>query len=142
MIHACLKNNTVDKIVDILTEDEYFELSKVFSSVINIENEIIRPNVGWVLNGTSWEEGDIEPSSIKSITPRQFRQAFIVLGHSLQNVELFIDQLPEPQKSFAKIEWEYSTMFFRDNAMLNQMAPLLGYTSEQIDQVFITGASL
>ena len=141
-LHACLYNLTVVEILEVETEEKFQELSKVYTSVIEIENEPIRPNVGWTLNGTSWVEGVLPPSSIKSVTPRQMRIALVSSGISIETIEGMIDALEEPDKSVTKITWEYSTSFEIDNPVLNGMAPLLGLTSTDVDNLFLLASTL
>ena len=141
-LHACLNNLTVVEILEVETEENFQDLAKVYTSVIEIENETIRPNVGWTLNGTSWVEGALPPSSIKSVTPRQMRIALVSSGVAIETIEGMIDALEEPAKSVTKITWEYSTLFERDNATLNAMAPLLGLTSTDVDNLFLLASTL
>jgi hypothetical protein len=53
MKHACISNNTVVKIVDVVTSEHYEELTKNFVTVISIEDLLIEPQIGWVLNSTN-----------------------------------------------------------------------------------------
>jgi hypothetical protein len=141
-LHACLNGLVVSKIVTPSSEEELFSLMSQYTAVIDIEDEIIRPDIGWVLSGKDWVAGELKPSSIKDVTPRQFRQAMILLGHDFSVVDNVINSLPEPHKSLAKIEWEYSTMFIRSNPTLSNLGAAAGFSSEQIDDIFIRGASL
>ena len=84
----------------------------------------------------------IPVNPLPDITPRQFRQAFVLAGKSLSDVDAFIQTLPEPQRSLAFVEWEYSTAFQRNNRMLNELAPAFGISQEQLDDIFKLGATL
>jgi hypothetical protein len=75
-------------------------------------------------------------SSIASVTPRQMRIALVESGISLSTIESMIDSLPEPSQSITRITWEYSVEFQRNNPLLNSMAPALGLSTEQVDQLF------
>jgi len=80
---------------------------------------------------------------IPDVTPRQFRQALVLTGLiTVAQVEAAIASQSEPLRSLALIEWEYSTMFKRNNPIVNQMAPALGLTAEQIDQVWLLAGTL
>ncbi len=81
-------------------------------------------------------------SPIYNVTPRQMRIALVMSGISLSTIDAMIDTLPEPNKSVAKITWEYSVEFQRNNALLTSMAPALGLTSDQVDQLFALAATL
>jgi hypothetical protein len=76
-----------------------------------------------------------------SVTPRQARLALLGAG-LLPAVEAAIDRLPEPQKTAAKITWEFSTEVQRNNGLIPQMATALGMTKAQIDQLFIAAKGL
>lgn len=82
------------------------------------------------------------PPNISDVTPRQFRQALVLIGVSTQEIELALDSLPEPTKSLAKIEWEYSTIFQRHRPLVNQIGFALGWTSEQLDDLWTLAKSL
>lgn len=79
---------------------------------------------------------------IPDVTPRQFRQALIISGIPLSAIEAAINSQAEPTKSLAMVEWEYSIAFKRDNPLVNQMAPSLGFTSEMLDNLWLLAASL
>lgn len=78
----------------------------------------------------------------KAVTPRQIRQALVISGISLNIIESAIDSLPEPTKSLAKIEWEYSTAFERNRPLVNEIAHAIGWTPAQLDNLWILAASL
>lgn len=73
---------------------------------------------------------------IPDVTPRQIRQALVLSGVSMSTIESALASLPEPTKSLAQIEWEYSTMFIRSNPLVAQVGVALGWTSEQLDNLW------
>lgn len=75
-------------------------------------------------------------ASIPDITPRQARQALILSGISLQDIDAALDSLPEPMKSLAKTEWEYSIAFQRNRPLVVQVGQMLGWTPEQLDDLW------
>ena len=75
------------------------------------------------------------------VTMRQARLALLQTG-VLAGVEAAIDGLPEPQRSAARIEWEYSGEVQRSYGLVSAMAPALGLTETQIDALFIAAAAL
>ena len=81
------------------------------------------------------------PFGIPAITPRQLRLSLYQKG-LLTGVEAALASLPEPQKSGAAIEWEYSSQFLRDHPMVNAIASALGVDSKTLDEIFINGSSL
>lgn len=78
----------------------------------------------------------------KAVSPRQMRIALIMSGISLQTIEDTINSLPEPGRSVTRVTWEYSVEFQRDNPVLNAMAPVLGLTKEQVDDLFLLASTL
>lgn len=81
------------------------------------------------------------PAVPRSVTMRQARLALLGSG-LLATVSTTINSLPSPQKEAAQIEWEYSQEVQRHNGFVSQLAPLLGLTDEQVDQLFITASQL
>lgn len=70
------------------------------------------------------------------VSPRQIRLALVNSGYSLATIQSNIDALSEPQKSQAQISWEYSVEFYRDNALLNMLAPSMGFSPQDLDNLF------
>lgn len=97
----------------------------------------------WI--GTQWivmDERPVPPISVpQSVTMRQARLALLGAG-LLGQIDATIASLPSPQKEAAQIEWEYSQEVQRRNGFVDQLAPLLGLTDEQVDQLFIQAATL
>lgn len=80
--------------------------------------------------------------TVRAVTPRQMRLALSRSGISLSTIESIINSLPEPTKSETRITWEYSVEFQRNNPLLNAMAPVLGLTSQQVDNLFALASTL
>jgi hypothetical protein len=76
------------------------------------------------------------------VTPRQIKQALVLNGVTLASIEAALDTLSEPTKSLAKIEWEYSISFHRNRALVNQMGQMLGWTSQQLDDLWVFASKL
>lgn len=91
-------------------------------------------------------EAPSTPDPPKLVVPSQItmRQARLALHNAglLSSVQSTIDSLPEPQKTTAQIEWEYSNTMQRSNPLILALSPALNLTSEQIDELFIQGATL
>ena len=75
------------------------------------------------------------------VTMRQARLALLGAG-KLAAVEAAINGLPEPSKSAARIEWDYSNEVQRHNGLVPMLGPALGLTTAQIDQLFIAAGGL
>lgn len=77
----------------------------------------------------------------KEITMRQARLALLGAG-KLAAVDTAINAMPEPAKSAAKIEWEYSNTVQRHNGFVAALGPALALTDAQIDALFVAAAAL
>lgn len=75
------------------------------------------------------------------VTMRQARLALLGAG-LLSSVNAAIDSLPEPAKSAALIEWEYSSEVWRNRPFVQQLGGALGLSSAQLDALFIQAATL
>lgn len=88
-------------------------------------------------------EAVVPPAAdLPDVTPRQIRQALILSGVNLAEIDQAIDDLPEPTRSLAKAEWEYSNAFERNRPLVAQVAAMLGWTPEQLDQLWILAGTL
>ncbi len=74
------------------------------------------------------------------VTMRQARLALLQIG-KLSQVDAAIATLPSPQKEEAQIEWQYSNEVQRHNGFVSSLAPALGLTEPDIDNLFIIAAS-
>lgn len=97
-------------------------------------------------SGMTMTQAEIEavlnaPVITQSVTMRQARLALLGAG-KLALVDAAIDGMPEPQKSAARIEWEYSNEVQRHNGFVEALGPALGMTSAQIDALFVAAAKL
>ncbi len=77
----------------------------------------------------------------RQVTMRQARLALLGAG-VLGNVAGAIDELESPHREAAQIEWEFSSTVDRDRPLVTMLGPKLGFTVEQLDQLFVTAASL
>lgn len=77
----------------------------------------------------------------EKVTMRQARLALHAAG-ILSQVQPAIDALPEPSKTAAQIEWDYSSEVFRNREFVNMLGGQLGLTDEHIDDLFIQAATL
>jgi hypothetical protein len=105
-------------------------------------------NADWVEYKKWVEDGGItnpSPEDVilvpRSVTMRQARLALLAAG-KLDDVEAAINALPEPPKTPALIEWNYSNEVLRHNGFVSQIAPLVGMTPADLDAIFIEAAKL
>lgn len=96
----------------------------------------------WIDGGNTPEPASADPVQIpSSVTMRQARLALLAAG-KLDDVEAAINALPEPPKTPALIEWNYSNEVLRHNGFVSQIAPLIGMTPADLDAIFIEAAKL
>lgn len=79
---------------------------------------------------------------LKDVSPRQIRQALVLSGVAMADIEAALASLPEPTKTLAQIEWEYSVVFQRNRPLVSQVAAALGWTSAQLDALWELAATL
>ena len=105
------------------------------------EAEVIIPQVGaggQIVPGESVNGVPVVPSAV---TMRQARLALSTIG-LLAQVDTAINALPEPQKTAAKIEWEFSSVVERNRPFVQQLGASLGLTPAQLDNLFIEASKL
>jgi hypothetical protein len=92
---------------------------------------------------SSFNEKEVIASDfIPDVSPRQIRQALLISGASLSQIDTALNSLPEPTKSMALVEWEYSVTFQRNRPLVNAVGQLLGWTSTQLDNLWKFAATL
>ena len=89
-------------------------------------------------NVQQWELVPIGIEVPSSISPRQARLQLIALG-KIDLVDPTIDTLNEPEKSNAKVEWEYATRYDITHPFVVQMLSLLEI---DINEFFIAANKL
>ena len=72
---------------------------------------------------------------------RQARLALLQAG-KLAMVDTAIAGLPEPDRTAAQIEWEYSQEVQRDKPFVLMLAPALGLSEEDLDSLFVLASTL
>jgi hypothetical protein len=71
-------------------------------------------------------------SQMKPVTARQLRLWLHGAG-LLDEIPALIEAMPEPQKTTAQIEWEFSTQYERTHPLVIQLGTALGMTSADLD---------
>lgn len=103
-----------------------------------------RPEVGigWTYAAGAFTAPPPPPPPVpQSVTMRQARLALLAHG-LLGNVAAAINSLPEPAKSQAQIEWEYSNAMERGNTFVATLGTALGLNASALDALFIDAAQL
>ena len=76
------------------------------------------------------------------VTMRQARLALLDIGIYESHVNTAIEELEEPNRSIARIEWNHSSEVHRDKAFVSMLGGILGLGDDDIDQLFITAAGI
>ena len=105
---------------------------------------IYNPQTNEVYEGATPEEIDEFNKSKIPQTARSmnFRLVLIQNGISMQSIYDLIASLPNPQNELAYQMFEYATHYDRNNAMLNQLADLMGISQSQLDDYFVQAENL
>jgi len=135
MKFAFINDNQVKKIEE-LEEEQAFAQLLYFQQAVQIDGMDPEPQVGWL-----FENGKLV-ANIPDATPRQIRQALILSGVSIEMITAALDSLPEPTRSLAKVEWEYSIAFKRNRPIVIQVGLMLGWTPKQVDDLWKLALSL
>lgn len=98
-----------------------------------------------VFVGDGWTVADAEPEITAAVpaevTMRQARLALLAAG-KLAAVNAAINALPDPPKTAAIIEWEYSNAVRRDSQFVALLGPALGLDAAGLDALFIAASKL
>ena len=78
---------------------------------------------------------------LPSITARQLRLWLHGAG-LLEQIPSLITAMPEPQRTTAQIEWEFSSDYQRDHPLVIQLGAALGMTSADMDLAWKQAAGL
>ncbi|MGH0000112.1 hypothetical protein ACQU0X_08530 [Pseudovibrio ascidiaceicola] len=82
-------------------------------------------------------------SEMLPLSPRQFRLGFLKAGHAPSQIEAVIEATPDgPDKEAARIEWEFAREFERLHPLVVSLSTSLGFTAEQVDEMWTTALAL
>jgi hypothetical protein len=81
------------------------------------------------------------PACPNEVTMRQARLALLDAG-LLSSVQTAINNLQEPAKTKAQIEWDYSNALQRDNSFVSVLGAALGLNETALDSLFIAASKL
>jgi hypothetical protein len=136
MKYAHIKNNVA---IDVIQTDPFMVFVPSYAQQFEEVDESCC--VGMVLEDGVWVIPPVIIPIPQEITMRQARLVLLERG-LLANVQPAIDSLPEPNKTKAQIEWEYSNALQRDNPFVTTLGTALGLSSDDIDNLFITASRL
>lgn len=126
------------KVVKVEEHESYDDIldAHLYQIVIDITELDLNVKVGWAYKDEKLF------NDIPDVTPRQMRQALILSGVSMQMIEDALNALPDPTRSLALVEWEYSIAFKRQNPLVRTVGVMLGWTSDQLDELWIMAGKL
>lgn len=81
------------------------------------------------------------PIDVTSVTMRQARLALLSIG-KLDDVEVAIDALPDPQKAAARIEWDFAATVEKSSPLIQLLAPQIGIDQVELTALFNAAALL
>jgi len=117
----------------------YKHLTDIELASVPLPRELIWTNGGWeVRTGEDMQQDVFVPSEV---TMRQARLALHAAG-KLTAVNDAINALPDPPKTAALIEWEYSNAVRRDSQFVALLGPALGLDAAGLDALFIAASKL
>lgn len=124
---------------------QFVDIDDIYAALPPYSTMIEPPEVGAgkvaIFTGNGWVESDppeVLPPAIPvpaSITMRQARLQLHAIG-KLSAVQEAINQLPEPPKTSAQIEWDYASVVERVSPFVALLTPALGLSDEQMDDLF------
>lgn len=83
-----------------------------------------------------------EPRTVPpEVTMRQARLALHAAG-KLATVNAAIAALPDPPRTAALIEWEYSSTVLRDSQFVALLGPAIGLDAAALDALFVAASKL
>ena len=83
---------------------------------------------------------DLKSKTPATVTMRQARLALLDLD-LLSSIDEAINAMPEPDKTKAKIEWEYAAVVERNSDWVSDLGQQLGLSDVQIDDLFRLAAT-
>lgn len=78
----------------------------------------------------------------KVISQRQLRTQLLLDGFNLDNIQIAINSLSQPDKSIAQVAWDYAVVFERESPLLISLAVGLGMTESDLDNIFLNASGL
>jgi hypothetical protein len=97
--------------------------------------------IGGAWDGTHFHPEIITPVVPQEVTPRQARLALLRAG-LLTTVNNYVASVTGAEGDSMRVEWEFANMISRTDPLIVSLAPALGLTPAQIDQLFIQAAIL
>lgn len=136
MKYAYVQNNTAVEVVQ--SNPHMLFVPHYAAQFIEVADEV---QAGWKLIEGEWQAPEPVVYIPQEVTMRQARLALLENG-LLANVQPAINYLPEPDKTKAQIEWDYSNGLERSNPFVATLGAALGLDGAGIDALFLQAAQL
>lgn len=137
MKYAFIRNDTAVEVVE--ADPHMLFVPHYASQFVQVPDDVC---AGWFISAGEWSAPP-PPAAVvpQSVTMRQARLALLA-NNMLANVQTAINSMPEPDKTKAQIEWEYSNAMERNNSFVATLGAALGLNAAALDALFIQAAQL
>lgn len=136
MKYAYVQNNTAVEVVQ--SNPHMLFVPHYAAQFIEVTDDCFG---GYELVNGQWQQPPTPVQIPQEVTMRQARLALLENG-LLTNVQPAINSLPEPDRTKAQIEWEYSNALQRSNPFVAVLGTALGLSSQDLDDLFIQASTL
>lgn len=136
MKYAFIRNNIA---IEVLQTDPFMIFIPSYAAQFQEVNADCQ--AGMVLEDGVWVSPPVVIPVPQEVTMRQARLALLDAG-LLSSVQTAINSLPEPARTKAQIEWDYSNALQRDNSFVTTLGAALGLNEAALDSLFIAASKL
>mgnify|MGYP003392629182 FL=1 len=77
----------------------------------------------------------------EKVTALQFKMQALIQGLN-DDIDNAINNLPEPNKSIAKLKYEYATEFIRKDVLVITIGQIIGLSKKEINEFFLNASKL
>ena len=102
--------------------------------------EIVDLSEEEIANNKEQERANLIAKS-STVSMRQARIALHRNGYLVQ-IDSIIDSMEEPEKTEARIEWDYSTEVHKNSPLVEAISSALGLTKDELDDLFIEASKV
>ena len=141
MKFAQIKNGIVESVIVLEDESLAPAFGQNFDQILNVTNANPQPSAGWTYDGQTFTQ----PPSVEvfhDLTPRQIRIALLLNGITDGMIKNSFATLQEPTRSLAEITWEFALTFERHHPLIVDVASQLGWTEEDVNELWRQASTL
>jgi hypothetical protein len=125
-----------------LSESPYLIISSGSNCDIKFKNSLSPEDEGILIDLVDNHEALPLEEIMPSVSARQIRTAIVLSGLSIATIEAALDGLSEPTRTVAIIAWDHSNLYFRKNPLIVALAPAIGLSEEQLDDLWVLAKTL